>query len=65
LKIGCFFFLLLQKNKPNVPFKRVKSDEILIDKRLADNSFEAKVCGYIYIYLIGYDVLIHSGCAKL
>ena len=35
--------LLFQEKKGNVPFRRVKSEEVLVDRRLADNSFEAKV----------------------
>ena len=34
--------LLLQK-KVNEPFRRVKAEEIEVDQRLRDNSFEAKV----------------------
>ncbi|XP_022334989.2 uncharacterized protein LOC111131654 isoform X2 [Crassostrea virginica] len=30
------------EKKGNVPFRRVKSEEVLVDRRLADNSFEAK-----------------------
>ncbi|MGY0406660.1 hypothetical protein, partial [Pseudoalteromonas sp. SYSU M81241] len=26
----------------NVPYRRVKSDEVLINRKLSDNSFEAK-----------------------
>lgn len=30
-------------SEPNTPFRRVKTEEVKVDKRLADNSFDAKV----------------------
>ena len=38
-------FIYLQKT-PNTPFRRVKTEDIDVDTRLTDNSFEAKVTVY-------------------
>lgn len=38
----CFSVVWLVKES-NAPFRRVRDDEIEVDPRLADNSFEAKV----------------------
>ena len=37
--------LLWFQKKVNEPFRRVKAEEIEVDHRLRDNSFEAKVSG--------------------
>lgn len=38
----------------NVPFRRVKSDEVLINRKLSNNSFEAKV--YIPMVFLGISI---------
>lgn len=39
----------------NVPFRRVKSDEVLINRKLSDNSFEAKV---YHRYFLAFQLLL-------
>lgn len=39
----------------NVPFRRVKSDEVLINRKLSDNSFEAKV---YHTYFLAFQLLL-------
>lgn len=46
--INFFFF------QGNVPFRRVKSDEVLINRKLSNNSFEAKV--YIPMVFLGISI---------
>lgn len=39
-----------RKSNKNTPFRRVKDDEITVDPRVGDNSFEAKVrASFCYI----------------
>lgn len=34
-----------------MPFRRVKDEEVRVDPRLKDNSFEAKVTCRLYVYV--------------
>jgi hypothetical protein len=38
------------KNKVNEPFRRVRVEEVEVDHRLQDNSFEAKVIKQLSIF---------------
>ena len=40
---SCYLLVIVQFQRRSSPFRRVKAEEVLVDPRLNNNSFEAKV----------------------